>query len=551
MLSREATFPLFGLQAASDSPTGLTKSGPLSISFFLRTSLSALLVALSYYGGSELGFFLKPAQTTIATFWPPSAILLAAFLLAPTQIWWVFLLAVLPAHFLVQLQGGDTAWLAVLGWFIANTCGPLVGAALIRRSRQESTLFDSLEGIRVFLTFGVLLPPLVKSFLNALFTLRAWREDNYWMLWTAVLSSNIVSGLILIPTIAIFVRNGISWIRSAKFARYCEAGLLAICVLVVSLFVFGSKSSAGTIPAFVYAPLPLLLWATLRFGPGALSASMLGVALISIWNAMQGRGPFGSPSAVQDILIHRILLLHGLLIVFGLPLMLTAASIVERRRCEGMLGHARGRPIDAEDRERHRIARELHDDIVQRLTMIGIDVDELRSTSTASAKPHLEKLHGQISDVVDSTIHLSHEIHPFMVEYIGLNRALVKLCRDTAAKLGLMIHSSIQDVDLGLPSDISHRIYRVAQLALQDIRQRQANTARLELTVDFSSVVLRIADDGVGIDQRHGEGEALTCMREQMLSLGGTLRIVSATPRKVVIEASAPVRASAQSASTM
>jgi len=550
MLGREATFPLFGLQATSDSPPVLTKSGPISITTFLRTSLIALLVALSYYGGSELGFFLKPAQTTIATFWPPSAILLAAFLLNPTRTWWILLLAVLPAHLLVQLKGGDTSWLAALGWFIANTCGPLLGATLIRRSRQESALFDSLQGIRVFLTFGVLLPALVKSFLNALFSLRAWQGDNYWMLWTAVLSSNIVSALILIPTITLSVRNGISWIRSAKFARYCEAGLLALCVLVVSFLVFGSKSAAGLIQAFVYAPLPLLLWATLRFGPGALSASMLGVALISIWNAMQGLGPFGSPSAVQDILIHRILLLHGLLIVFGLPLMLMAASLVERRRYEEMLGCAPSRPIDAEDRERQRIARELHDDTAQRLTMIGIDVDELRSTSTASAKPRLERLHSQISDVVESTIHLSHEIHPFVVEYIGLNRALIKLCRDTAAKLGLKIHSSVQDADLSLPSDISHRIYRVAQLALQDIRERQADSATLELIVDSRSVLLRIADDGVGIDQRHGEGGALNLMREQMLSVGGTLTIVSATPRNVVIEATAPVRVSAQSAST-
>src|SRR5246127_1402556 len=108
MLSREATFPRLGLRTASDPPNGLSKSVALSVPPFLRISLCALLVAAIYYAGSELGFFLKPAHTTIATFWPPSAILLAAFLLAPTQMWWVFLLAVLPAHLLVQLQGGTT-----------------------------------------------------------------------------------------------------------------------------------------------------------------------------------------------------------------------------------------------------------------------------------------------------------------------------------------------------------------------------------------------------------------------------------------------------------
>ena len=76
MLSREATFPRLGLRTAYDSLTGLSNSVALSVPPFLRISLSALLVAAVYYAGSELGFFLKPAHTTIATFWPPSAILL-------------------------------------------------------------------------------------------------------------------------------------------------------------------------------------------------------------------------------------------------------------------------------------------------------------------------------------------------------------------------------------------------------------------------------------------------------------------------------------------
>src|SRR5262249_41967875 len=90
-----------------------------------------------------------------------------------------------------------------------------------------------------------------------------------------------------------------------------------------------------------------------------------------------------------------------------------------------------------------------------------------------------------------------------------------------------------------------------AQLALQDIQERQANTAALELTADSRSLLLRIADDGVGIDQRRDEGGALTCIREQLLSLGGTLRISSSTPRGVVIEASAPIIASAPSDTTI
>jgi len=539
MLSREAAFPLFGLRTASDSPTGSSKSATTSVTPFVRTSLSALLVAVGYYAGSELGFFLKPAHTPIATFWPPSAILLAAFLLAPTQMWWVFLLAVLPAHLLVQLQGGTTL-LTALGWFIANTCGPLLGAACIRRFKKENTLFDSLQGIIVFLTFGVFLPSLVKSFLNALITLQVGRESNYWMLWTTRLSSNIIAGLILIPTIVIFGRKGISWFRGAK-SRYLEAGVLALSVVVVSLLVFNRENAASSVPTFIYALLPFLVWAALRFGSGGLSVSMLGVALISIWNAMHIGGPFGTSSMVQDMLVQRILSLHGLLMVLGLPLMLTAALVAERRRDQETLQNTCRNLVYMEEQERHRIARELHGDIAGRLTLAGFSLDELRADSNASARP-LNRLYGQISGAFKAVLHLSHKIYPFGVEYLGLAPALIKLCRDTGAESGMTIKSSVEDVPLHLPLDVSLRVFRVAQLALENIQERQAKSAALDLRMSGGRVFLRIADDGIGIGgPQPGDGKGLDYMREQMLALGGTLKITSAPHRGTVVEASVPL----------
>lgn len=544
MLSQEATFPRLGWRTASDSPNGLSKSVALSVPPFLRISLSALLVAAVYYAGSELGFFLKPAHTTIATFWPPSAILLAAFLLAPTKMWWVFLLAVLPAHLLVQLQDSTTLPTA-LGWYIANTCGPLLGAVCIRHSKEEKTLFSSLQGIIVFLMFGVLLPPLVKSFLNALATLQTGAESNYWMLWTTRLSSNITSDLILIPLIVIFWRNGISWFRSLKLARCIEASVLLAATVGISLLIFSGGNAAGSIPAVIYAPLPLLFWAAVRFGAGGLSASLLGVALISIWNAIHGRGPFGTYSMAHDILIHRILFLHGLLMVFGFPLMSMAALISERRCNEETLRDTRSKLIHVQEQECYRIGRALHEDIAQRLTLVGLGIDALRAGPDASAKPPLNRLYGQISDAVATALDLSHRIYPFMVEYLGLTAALRKLCRETGTESGMTVNCSIEAVPTDLPSDVSHRLFRVAQEALQDIVQHsRAETVAVELRVGDGRVLLRITDDGVGMDPQQGERIGLTYMREQALSLDGTFKIMSTPKGGTVIEASVPVKAS-------
>ena len=543
MLGRAATFPFFGLRKASDLPKGLSKSATLSVAPFLRTSLSALLVALSYYAGSELGFFLKPAHTEIATFWPPSAILLAAFLLAPTRMWWVFLLMVLPAHLLVQLQD-DTSLLTALGWFIANTCGALLGAACIRRFRKEKTLFDSLEGIVIFLTFGVLLPDLVKSFLSALATLQTGRESNYWMLWTTRLSSNVISNLILVPTIVIFWRNAISWLRSAKLARHFEAGALAVAIVGVSFLIFSGGNQAGSIPVALYAPLPLLFWAAVRFGLGGLSASLLTVALVSIWFTIHGRRPVGPSATVHDMLVQRMLSIHSLLIVSGLPLMFVAALIAERRCSGETLRNTRGKLIYAQEHERHRIARELQEDITQRLTLMCVSVDELGAASNTTATRPLNRLHNRISDALNATVHLSNTIHPFTVEYLGLARALKKLCRDTGAESGLAINCSVEELPRDLPADVSHRLFRVAQEALQNIIQSSdAKTAAVELRVGGGRMVLRIADDGIGVSSQRGESTELAYMREQTLSLGGAFNLISAPGRGTVIEASVPIKA--------
>src|SRR5580693_4448210 len=105
-VSHSLIFPLSRSRIASDQVDGVLQETVGLTPRFFRTSAIALLVAISYYVGSQIGFSLTSSQSPIATFWPPNAILLAAFLLTPPRIWWVLLLAVLPAHLLVQLRTG-------------------------------------------------------------------------------------------------------------------------------------------------------------------------------------------------------------------------------------------------------------------------------------------------------------------------------------------------------------------------------------------------------------------------------------------------------------
>jgi PAS domain S-box-containing protein len=298
----------------------------------LRCAGFAALVAVAYYAGTRLGFVLTPPGYAISVFWPPNAILLSALLLAPERLWWALLLAVLPAHLLAHLPNGVLVATA-LGWFVSNTAEALIGAVCISRFARRKSLFETVQGLLVFLIFGVLLAPLLTSLMDAAVVVTTRSGEGYWRLVATRLFSNMLAQLTLVPMIVIFVQGGRHRLWQAGWKRQLEACSLAAGIVLVGVLIFGAEHvSPGNIPALVYVPLPLLLWASLRFGLGGTSASLLVIALISTWNGMHGRGPFDSPSMMENVLSLKVLLC-----MVAVPLMLLAAVIADRRRTEERL----------------------------------------------------------------------------------------------------------------------------------------------------------------------------------------------------------------------
>jgi len=503
----------------------------LAVTHFFRTPLIALLVAIGYYSGTQIGFLFTPTQTPTSTFWPPKAILLAALLLTPVRIWWALLLAVLPAHLLAQLHAGIPASTA-LGWFVGNMGEALLGAACIRYFEKDSRLlFKSVRGVTIFVVFGVCAAPMLTSFLDAAVVVQRGLGSGYWMVWTTRLFSNMLANLTVAPMIVWFGFNGASWIRDARLVRYIEAGLLGVGIVLGGILMFGGGEGwRGNTPALLYASVPFLLWACVRFGLAGLNASLLTIALISMWNAMHGRDPFISGSPEQNILT-----LNTHLVTIAMPLMFLTAVIQQTRRTRRKL-------IDAQELERHRVARELHDDIAQQLVLIGLEVDRLRSDS--SLKQLLDRLHDDVSSVSNATRDLSHNLHPFALRYVGLARALRSLCQKTGEATSITINFTEENVQ-PLAADISLCLYRIAQEALQNVvKHSQAHNVAVKLGVQNGQALLRVVDDGVGMGpEKYGVGGmGLTSMRERAMALGGTLKITSAPMEGTIIEGSVPLK---------
>ncbi|HET8783072.1 MAG TPA: MASE1 domain-containing protein [Pyrinomonadaceae bacterium] len=273
----------------------------------LRPVLAAVFVSAAYFIGAKIGFALTFQPHPVSTLWPPNSIVFAVLLLSPVRWWWFLMLAVFPAHLLTQL-GADIPLPMMLCWYISNCTEALIGASLLRYSTKEVRL-DSTYHVGMFIMVAVL-SPFLSSFLDAAFVkLNGFGTSSYGDVFRMRFFSNVLASLTLVPLIVTWKRGGIRSLTTAPPRRVLEAALLAAGLLVVGKISFGTREFfQNTTPALLYLPLPLLLWASMRFGPRGSSAALMVVSFFAIWGAINGLGPFtGTPEesamSVQSFLI--------------------------------------------------------------------------------------------------------------------------------------------------------------------------------------------------------------------------------------------------------
>jgi len=509
----------------------------------LRTLRSALLVGASYYLGTRIGFAWTPAGQPISTFWPPNAILLACLLLTPVRTWWALILAVFPAHMLAQLQVGVPVSTAV-GWFTTNIGEALIAALCITRVIDRRKMFDDVRGVFTFIIFAVVVAPFATSFLDAAAVVITGWGRHYLPLGIERFFSNALAVLTIVPTIMLFRLNGASWIRRLTLARLCEALLLVLGTVVVSMAVFGfyPAVSAHTRPAFLYVPLALLLWATARFGTAGLSFSVLLIALISTWNVIQGREPFPNTSMAQNTLS-----LQTLLCIVDVPLMFLSALISDSRRAQASLRLVSGRLIEAQEQERARIGRDLHDDIAQQLALVAAEVQQFQSQSHV-ASPELQDrstdLHEKIVQISQSVQTLSRELQASRLSYVGLVATARGLCKEVSERHDIEIDFQHDSFPSSVSSESSLCLFRVLQEALHNaVKHSGAQRVDVQLRKTPNEIHLIVSDTGKGFDADAALKEAglgLTSMHERVRLVNGDLSIISEHQRGTTIHARVP-----------
>jgi len=287
--------------------------------------IGAVVTAVAYVAGARLGlaFTIQPAP--VAVLWPPNAILLAALLLVRARNWPLILIAVLPVHLAIELRAGVPMPM-VLSWYVSNCSEALIGAAITRRLIGESGRLNSVRAYLAFFIGAVLLGTSLSSFLDAGFVaFNDYGAEGFWQVWRTRLGSNMLATLTIVPLVLGWDRQRLHAILTAERRDYIEGACLAAALLLAGALTFIEPFGSQELgPALLYIPLPLLLWAAVRFGVLGVTSSLLVVVLLAIHGSMDGRGPFSSLPPM-----HNVLAVQLFLFLVAPPLTMLAVVIEE------------------------------------------------------------------------------------------------------------------------------------------------------------------------------------------------------------------------------
>ena len=227
----------------------------------------------------------------------------------------------------------------------------------------------------------------------------------------------------------------------------------------------------------------------------------------------------------------------------------SAIDVTERRSAAEHLRGLSGRLIHAQEEERARIARELHDDVGQRLSVVQVSIEMLEQDHTvtpASVRERLQAIAGMTNQIASQLHNFSRELHPPSLAFLGLDTALRGLCREFSERHQIKVSFTSHSVPADLPRDVGLCAYRIVQEALQNVAKHSGTAeATVELSVEGPRLDVRISDEGVGFDlptvERQQGGLGLVSMRERLRLLGGTFFIRAAPSRGAQVLASIPL----------
>jgi two-component system, LuxR family, sensor kinase FixL len=296
-----------------------------------KTFRNAVIVAVLYYIGAEIAFLIGTLSDRIfAPFWPPNVVLFCALLLTPPRQWWLYILAAFPAHVAAELRVGMPATQLLVA-FATNCSVAVVNAFLLQRLQFDPPWFGSIRKATTYVFVAAFVSPALCAFGGAFVQiLGGGSVENYGVYWARWYASNALGSLTLTP-IALICIERMGSLSFAPTLRRLEAILVAAVLAVTCFFAFKEDTSiaSGYVPALLYLPLPIIVWAAVRFGAAGASGVIMVISFVLIWRTLNGHNLFDVGNAEANVFAMQLFLI-GL----SCPVLLLGAAIEETRHAE-------------------------------------------------------------------------------------------------------------------------------------------------------------------------------------------------------------------------
>jgi len=470
-----------------------------------------------YLGAARLGLLAAVAQRVVSSVWPPAGIALAALLLGGVRLWpgvWIgaFLLNVtsgVPAAGAAVIAAGNTLEAAAGAWVLARVC----------RFRPA---LDRLRDVLALAAFGALLSPAIAATIGT--ASLSWsgqsttaQHPQLWLVWW---SGDALGVLTLAPLILTWAAGPVR--LDALRARAVETALLVLVLGAALRVLFVTP-----LP-YVYLVFPVGAWAALRFGPRGAAATTFTVALVAVWYTVHGSGPFTTSSPLDNLF-----LLQVFLSLLGVTKLCMAAMFAERQGVQNALRALSRRLLHAQELERVRIARELHDQVGQalgaaRLNLERLDAGAGRPPDAAAVAESAAAL----DRAVDLIRTLSFELRPAVLDELDLAAAVRSYATRQARRAGLELSLEVAALAPSRDRDVEVVCFRILQEALANvIVHSRADHVLVSLRAERGQLRLEVRDDGVGFESAPHEAGAqrlgLLGMTERADAVGGAVKVRS------------------------
>ncbi len=212
------------------------------------------------------------------------------------------------------------------------------------------------------------------------------------------------------------------------------------------------------------------------------------------------------------------------------------------RTWKSAFDHVAGKLVAAQESERIRIARELHDDLGQQTAVLSSKIDMLSSTKL-DKETALDEIRSRVREIAATIHNLSHQLHPAKLRLLGLVRTLAALCRDESLGSGVSVRFAAADVPGHLPEDIALCLFRVTQEGVRNaLKHSGCTTINVTLSSTSSRTVLEVSDNGSGFNPlERSAGLGLLTMRERVQLVRGVLSVQPLQPHGTTVRIVVPL----------